>query len=164
MIIDTIDNIKNYFCMHEDLEKVFGYVHAKVSVKTEPGMFKIPESKAYFLVQKYKPKDPVEGKWESHLQFIDVQYILSGTEQIGYAPITCLQAESDYNAERDVIRYAGGGEGCYIKAVAGTFFVFFPQDGHMPAVSNGYEGEVWKVVIKLPVSEHTNSEIFGAPK
>jgi biofilm protein TabA len=99
-------------------------------------------------VQDYRTKPREQGFWEAHRAYIDVQYVASGCESIGYAHISRLRA-GRYDAEADLLKLEGEGE--YVTARPGTFVILFPQDAHMPAIAVGTPGPVRKIVVKVRV-------------
>ena len=77
MIIDTVKNISQYTELHPDLPKVLQQIAAIDPLTSEAGRYDVPESEAFFMIQKYETKDVSEGVWEAHRKFIDVQYVVS---------------------------------------------------------------------------------------
>ena len=95
------------------------------------------------MVQEYRTRRQ-DLKAEAHRRFVDLQYIVSGSEEIGIA--TELPPTGDYNEEKDVRFFKPQAPGRIILA-AGEFAVFFPQDIHMPGI--GDDRPVKKAVFKL---------------
>ena len=87
----------------------------------------------FYLVQSYTTK-PREGRsWESHRTYVDVQCIVQGEESIGWSPISRLSLTQPYDATSDAARYSGSGDLLTVRA--GMFAIFWPQDGHLPAIA-----------------------------
>jgi biofilm protein TabA len=149
MIIDTIKNASQYAGIHPDLPKVLQEIAAADPLTAEAGRYDIPESEAFFMIQKYETKDISEGLWEAHRKFIDVQYVLSGVELIGYKEISKLQESVKYSEEADVAFLQG--EGDFLQMGEGMFMILYPQDVHMPGISADTTCPVVKIVAKLPV-------------
>jgi YhcH/YjgK/YiaL family protein len=63
---------------------------------------------------------------------------------MGYTPRTALP-EAEYNAEKDITFYPGAAES-YIDVKPGMFAIFFPQDGHAPAIT---DTPLKKVIVKV---------------
>ncbi|WP_438351994.1 YhcH/YjgK/YiaL family protein [Paenibacillus sp. FA6] len=36
-------------------------------------------------MQEYETSHPDQGRWESHYRYMDIQYMISGEERMGYA-------------------------------------------------------------------------------
>ena len=107
---------------------------------------------AFALEQVYQAKARADGFFESHRKYIDVQVVFEGEEAMELAEISRLTVKQAYDAERDVIIYADYTGASQLRLVAGEAAVFFPLDGHMPALRPGASANlVRKTVIKVPV-------------
>ena len=100
------------------------------------------------LVQRYTTKLAHEGRWEAHRTHIDLQFVLSGEEHIGVAPIGRLAAEP-YDTDKDIMWLTGEGDRVTLRP--GDFVLLWPEDGHMPAMAIDTPMPVLKVVIKIAV-------------
>lgn len=146
MILDTLANMKLYECLGEDFKQVSAYLQETDLMNLEEGKH-ILEDGVYFIVQSYATKPVAEGKWEAHRKYIDIQLVLEGSEQIGYAPLTGMEADTEYDAENDFQLLKG--QGSLLQVPAGSFCIFFPEDVHMPGLNGS--GNVRKIVVKIPV-------------
>lgn len=108
---------------------------------------------AFALEQVYLSKRRPDGFFESHRTYIDVQVVVAGEEWMEVAGIDRLVVRQPYNADRDVIMYEDCGNASILRLQAGEAAVFFPVDGHMPALCGaGAPAIVRKTVIKVPVA------------
>ncbi len=90
-------------------------------------------------------KNLEDVKWESHKNYVDLQYIIRGKEMIGVADTSTAVITQPYAA--DVINYTA--KGVYYTTDASHFFLFFPNNAHRPTIKvEGYD-VVKKVVIKI---------------
>ncbi|MGE0609186.1 MAG: YhcH/YjgK/YiaL family protein, partial [Pirellulales bacterium] len=104
----------------------------------------------FALVQDNTTKPREHGVWEAHRKYIDVQFVASGTEEMGHANIHGLTVKQPYDEPRDVALFTGGGS--YVVVPAGCFTIFFPEDGHIPGLALGNQpAPVRKVVVKVAV-------------
>ncbi|NQT59773.1 MAG: YhcH/YjgK/YiaL family protein [Bacteroidetes bacterium] len=149
MIIDTINNISQYTELHPDLPKVLTQMAAIDPLTADAGRYNIPESEAFFMIQKYETKDVSKGLWEAHRKFIDVQYVVSGIELIGYKEISALQETVKYSEKSDAAFLQGDGD--FLLMGEGMCMILYPQDAHMPCISVNTSCPVIKIVGKLPV-------------
>lgn len=107
---------------------------------------------SFAIEQVYQTKERPEAFFESHRQYIDVQVIVAGTEDMEVLDITRLSVTQPYLEERDFIKYADTVGASVLKLGAGEAAVFFPVDGHMPCLRpEGCAGLVRKTVVKVPV-------------
>lgn len=107
------------------------------------------EGKHLFVaVSEYNSKDLNETKYESHKKYIDIQYVISGTEKMGLTRLDEVQLDGNYDEEKDLAFYVSD-KGEYHTATPGNFLVFFPDDVHRPSVKAGESVLVKKAVVKL---------------
>ena len=94
---------------------------------------------------------PLEGALlEAHAKFLDIQYILEGSEVMGWAPTDSLDVATPYNPEKDCSMHAGDCQFFHIPA--GYCYIVFPEDAHAPAVHLGDKVcSERKMIIKLKV-------------
>ena len=102
----------------------------------------------FYMVQSYETKEKNDTP-EAHRKYIDIQYIVSGKEAIGYGSLEKMTEVVKANPEGDIWLYHGPLS--YVTLESGFFGIFFPQDAHAPAVAVGGCGPARKVVVKVPV-------------
>lgn len=96
-----------------------------------------------------KTKSKEEAKWESHKQFIDIQYTITGKELIGMSDSTKATIIEPYKP--DIMFYKGDGK--FYTSDPQYFFIMFPPDLHMPVLkTEGYDN-IKKLVIKVAVAK-----------
>lgn len=93
--------------------------------------------------------DICEKRPEVHENFIDVQFLVSGKERLGFTVDTGDYIIDEQIKERDLIFYKDIRNEGFVEAVPGYFCVFFPSDVHRPAVASGEPMQIRKVVIKI---------------
>lgn len=109
----------------------------------------------FAMEQVYVPKPRHEGFFESHRKYIDVQVIVAGVEIMEVEDIARLAVTMDYDAERDLVKYATlAPHAARLVMRAGDVALFWPADGHMPslALDPVAPGLVRKTVVKVPVA------------
>jgi YhcH/YjgK/YiaL family protein len=148
MLLDTLNNVAK-LGLGERFSVAFQYLQDTDFTRISPGKYKILDDNVYSIVQHYDSKPKSSGLWESHRQYIDVQYVAQGAEQVGYAYIETLNP-GVYDEAKDLIRYeAGGGE--FFLLQQGFCAVFWPQDGHMPGIAIATPAPVVKAVVKIRI-------------
>ena len=102
----------------------------------------------FVAVSEYTTKEPADVRYEAHRQYIDLQYVASGSEYIGIqrdtTQLTCVQP---YTESNDVAFYTGEGE--LMKATPDRFFIFFPKDAHRPCLKDSEPALLKKIVVKI---------------
>jgi YhcH/YjgK/YiaL family protein len=147
MIIDKIENAHLYKNISERISKSFEYIRTTDLKNLPAGKYPIDGENIFALVSEYQTKSEQEGKLEAHKKYIDVQYLISGEELMGYVPLGNQQILESYKEENDIVFYTG--DKSFTKVSEGMFAIFFPEDVHMPGISTGKISDVKKLVIKV---------------
>lgn len=147
MITDHINNSQLYTKLGGRIATALNYLAETDFSMLEPGKYEVDGSDVYAIVQQYETKPAESGKWEAHRKYIDIQYIVSGEEQMGYANIDDLNVSEAYNEDKDCLFLEGSGSMLHCKP--GTFILFAPQDAHMPCLADGAPAMVKKTVMKI---------------
>ncbi len=113
---------------------------------TPCGKYEIDGKKVYALVTSGKTKPIEENVYEAHKKYIDLQYILSGEEDTGYASLSDCTVEVPYNENDDYLMVRG--EGSDVRVTEGCFYIAFPCDAHRPMCSRN-PGDIRKVIVKI---------------
>jgi YhcH/YjgK/YiaL family protein len=148
MIFDTLDNLARYDGLGHNLPRALKFL-SETDLTTLPiGRTEIHGDDLFAMVQEYATKPSEQGKWEAHRKYIDIQYVISGTERMGFANLRAMQIE-EYISEKDF--QALSGTGSFVDVFAGSFVIFFPEDGHMPCLCVDDPRQVRKVVLKVKI-------------
>lgn len=102
------------------------------------------------LPQVYRPCSREKARYESHLRYIDLQYVHVGEEIIWVAHTDSLSIETSYNDVMDCQYYAAA-EGSALLLRSGQAAIFLPDDGHAPGLRHSSDELVYKIVVKIPV-------------
>ncbi len=155
MIIDKLRNVQSGFYpdllsgesgLSKRLATGFNYLLTTDLAQLEVGKIEIDGDQVFALVQEYESKPMEQGRWESHVNYIDIQCVVEGEESIGYANVDDVEL-GEYNEAKD--RYVPQGEGSFVTVGAGMFGLFMPEDAHMPNMAVDEPAPVKKVVIKV---------------
>ena len=149
MIFDKLERYNRYTGPAVAIAPAMAYLASQDFIHTPPGRVELQGDALFALVQEYTSKPVDQGIWEAHRRYIDVQYIVSGREQIFYAPIECLQP-GIYVPEKDFLPLSGSGSS--LEITAGFFVVFYPEDAHMPGLALTLPEPVKKVVVKVKLA------------
>lgn len=146
MILDRLNNHSLYDAVHRLFPAAFHFIET-CDPAPEPGRYELSDG-MYAMVQAYQTRPVEDALYEAHRNFIDIQYIVEGSEQIYYAQVSDLQAE-EFQPEKDYLPLKGSGQPLLIQS--GEFAVFFPQDAHLPSRMIDKPAPVKKIVVKVPV-------------
>lgn len=144
-------------------EKAFAYIEELLTPGTEANRrmlavkagesnrIELPDG-MFAMEQAYLTKAPCEGRWESHLKYIDIQVIVEGREYIGVTDIAKLSLAEDLTPDKDLLFYAPLTLAGSLLLGAGEAAILYPPDGHLPGLIAGERVLVRKSVVKVPVA------------
>ncbi|WP_026709030.1 YhcH/YjgK/YiaL family protein [Flavobacterium frigidarium] len=148
MILDKIGNYKLYAGITERLAKGFEFIINNDLVAMASGTYDIEDKAIFAIVQEYDTKEEKDCVLEGHTKYIDIQYIIEGSELMG---VTTKRDQKVVTSDLDKDYTFYEGETAYIKLTEGMFTVFFPDDLHRPSVQDGKSSKVKKVVVKVQI-------------
>ena len=132
MILDTLDKLQQYAALNPLFPEVLRFLAANPLDALTPGRHDILGDDLYVNIQDTAVRSRQEAKLESHRRMIDIQIPITGGEEMGYTPL-CDLPEAPYNADSDISFYTETPQ-TYFSVKPGQFIVFFPDDGHAPAI------------------------------
>lgn len=148
MILDCLENAEKYICLNPHFATAFAVLLRTNLVCFAEGRLEIDGDDVYAVIVKDSGRKPEDALLETHDKYIDIQYVISGTDSIGWkARKNLSQPKDDYDASRDVTFYEDKPD-AWPAVGPGMFGIYFPEDGHMPMIS---DGELHKVIIKVAV-------------
>jgi len=140
---------KAYHKNPERWNKAFEFLGSNDLSKLELKRYDLDSDNLFVMVSEYTSKNPEEGKYEAHRKYIDIQYVVSGSEMIGIAPITSRDSTlQEYDETKD-LEFLTTSEGEMFKATPERFFIFFPENAHMPGMKVDNNENVRKIVVKV---------------
>jgi biofilm protein TabA len=116
----------------------------------------------FFVVMEYDTAKTSAVGPEFHQTYTDVQFLVKGEEQFGWATVSdeqlaLLNLDFSYSAERDIcFTSVDAVDLRYMEMRLGEFYIFTPHTLHMPNLSINDATRVRKVVIKIKTSLLTN--------
>jgi YhcH/YjgK/YiaL family protein len=149
--IDRKEFAISYFRHKERWDKAFAFLKDNDLSTLEPKRHEIDGSDVYALVSEYMSKNEEDARYEAHIKYIDIQYVISGKELMGLAPMSEKKDILEpYNETNDIMFFTVN-QISNLKASPDRFFIFFPDDAHRPGLKDGENSPVKKIVIKVKV-------------
>ena len=145
MIIDTFENIDNY----KGIGRVYTALEfaKKTDFSAMPiGKYELDGDNIFYMVQEYETK-PYTNVAEAHDKYIDIQFIVSGEEVIGYAPRCCDKKLIESHPDNDYTLFEC--ETTFLDLFEGNFMVVYPNDIHSPGLMKNEPKKCKKVVFKI---------------
>ena len=148
MIVDTLNNSKQYSNAHGGFSAGFDFIKKAVSENLPEGRYDIDGENVFAFIQEYTSKE--DSSFEAHKNYIDIQFIVKGTEVIFAADLDKLSVKTEYCDERDVMFLNDYGKATKIILTDGEYGIFFPWDAHKPGLClDGKPDTVKKIVVKV---------------
>jgi YhcH/YjgK/YiaL family protein len=146
VVSDLLANAHLYTALGTRIARGLQFLAKTDLASLAPGRHELDGKRLFALVSDYTPKPVSECRWEAHRRYLDLQYLVSGIERMGVAPIDRLVA-GEYQEDRDIVWLSGSGD--FLTFGAGQFMILWPGDAHMAGVEAGVPGPVRKVVVKI---------------
>ena len=146
MIIDTLENLSKYEALNPLFADVVEFLKVHDLNTMEAGKYPIKDKDLFLNLQVAKGRTKETAFLETHVEMIDIQIPISCAETFGYTPLEDLP-DFEYNAEKDITKYGDTKPQTYVTVVPGQMAIFFPQDGHMPCITE--EAEIKKAIFKV---------------
>lgn len=154
MITAEIAALKEQVAMTPNMQTALTWLTSVQGKELEDGRIEIDGTNVYALVQSYISKPLVDQpRFEAHQKYADIQVIVSGKEQLGWAPIASLNPTDEYNPTKDVIHGKVDSDvAVFVPLDAGQAMVFYPSDAHAPGLSFGDQSPMQKIVLKVKLT------------
>lgn len=149
MLADQLDSAGMYGGLGERIAIGLALLNEKSVRSSAEGRYEVQGEDLYFVVQEYQTQPIEKGLLEIHRRYLDIQYIVSGRECIGYHPFDGLTEEQPYDGEKDIAFYRLHGATSRIVMEEGMFAIFWPHEPHMPGRMADIPEKVKKIVVKI---------------
>ncbi len=151
MIVNTLNCSAQYEVLHPSFSRAFSFLRQYDFTAVELGRMELDGTALYALVQSYNTEEASQKRWEAHEKYIDIQYVVDGTEICGWAPADTLLPDTSYNQEKDVRFFTDGAPFTPVRLEKGSFAILYPEDIHKPGCAAGLPEAVIKVVVKVRI-------------
>lgn len=151
MIIDKLENAKKYLPDNADGRAVLQFLENNDLTKVELGKHVLTDA-AFVNVMEYETKPLEKVSPEAHIKYIDLQVIITGSEDALYALLDNQPVIKPYDEESDYALYSAENYSRHtIKA--GEFTLLFPEHLHQFGLASDEPVRIKKAVFKIPVWE-----------
>ncbi|MCE5340331.1 MAG: YhcH/YjgK/YiaL family protein [Planctomycetaceae bacterium] len=150
MVFDSIKNYKLYTNLSPRIAQALKIAAETDFSKIKEGKYVVDGENLFYIVQSYKT-GPLLEKIEAHKKYIDIQFMVKGSERMGYANINGMKIHTPYDEEKDVMFFHADKSINYVDIKEGMFTIFWPTDAHMPGRQIDKPQDVVKVVFKVKV-------------
>ncbi len=148
MILASIQQAHRYAHCHAGLAQGFEFLQTAKLNELPDGKLELDGNRLFAIVAHDQGRGRDGAFLEAHRKYIDIQYVVSGNELIGWQPLaSCRNVKEAYNGERD-IEFFFDRPASWFELAPQSFSIFFPEDAHAPLAAHG---PVHKVVVKVAV-------------
>lgn len=132
------------------IQKGLEFIRQSDLLALQPGRIELDGDLMFALVQEVDTQPWEQMRPESHRTYVDIQFLVSGTERIGVIQHSDgLTVIEDLLAERDIVFYEHSGEESSLVLRPGQFAVFYPSDVHRPCCRVKESETIKKIVVKI---------------
>ena len=148
MVLDSLQNAYRYYTLHPLFEQAFRFLQETDLMALSQGQQAIVGRDLFAIISEGTGTTEKEAKLEVHRKYIDIQYIISGADHMGWKSLSlCEQPDFPYTEERDAAFFPDKTSN-WFDVPAGYFTIFYPDDAHAAMIT---EDTVRKVVLKIAV-------------
>ena len=149
MICDSIIHSHQYDVLSDRIADAFRWLRLTDFSNLADGRYELRGADLYIMLSTKQTKPVSEEKPEAHKKYLDIQYIVDGTECIGYCPIEQIEEITEERPDKDIAFFKGPMN--YVNLSSGEFMLAFPQDVHAPGLTLGAVKTVRKAVVKIKI-------------
>ena len=150
MIFYRLNNSKQYEILGEKFKACFDFLKNNDLKTLKDGKYTINDG-VFANVQSLTTKNKDEKKWEVHKDYIDIQYLITGKEAMGYGILEDFRETIPYDKEKDVAFLETSKAFNYVNLEENDFVIFYPNDVHSPMLSVDENIEIKKVIVKIKI-------------
>ncbi len=146
MILEPLSFLAALSPLHRHFLKAFDFLSTVEQEGFPEGVFPIDADELIASVETVSGKGKKNARLEAHKRYIDIHYVLSGEDLIGWKPFeACQTIAEEYHSEKDKLFFQDSPEG-WFTLKPGYFALFFPHDAHAPLAG---KKPVKKVILKV---------------
>jgi YhcH/YjgK/YiaL family protein len=155
MIVATLDQLAKQAAVPPRLRKALDFLQNTDLLALDDGRVEIDGPEVFALVQSYDTRPiPDTPRFEAHRKYLDVQYLASGQEAMGWASLDQLDVTVEYIPDKDILLgHVPQGAYCFVPFAAGQAILLYPTDAHAPMHAAGEPEPVNKIVVKVLLDE-----------
>ena len=152
MIVADLGHIERQAAMTPDLRAAIAFLRQPGTKGLPDGRAEIDGTRVFAIVQRYDTMKADAPKFEFHQSYIDLQFIVSGEEIIGWAPAERMHITVPYDADKDICFGVVDGQAWTpVLLRAGQAAILYPDDAHAPKLAVAAPYPVMKIVVKVAV-------------
>ena len=147
MIFDDLVNFEDYVIFEKEATAKISAFIKTLNKNTELGKHVIDGENIFANIASYDTR--AEGEFEAHREYVDIQLLLVGDEDIYFDSAIGAEVTKEYEPDCELFKFTPETAGkCNLRV--GNFAVFMPYELHMPNMQSA-KGQCAniKVVVKV---------------
>ena len=146
MILASLKQLSNFYALHPRFQEACEFLQSVTINGIPEGRFAIDKDNLIAIVSSGEGNKESTAPLEVHKKYIDIQYIISGVDRMGWKnALDCTKSTKPYSENDDKALY-GDSPSTYFDVHTDQFVIFFPSDAHAPMNGPGF---VQKVILKV---------------
>ena len=146
MILSEFQNKDRYINLHPLFEKGFVFLEKENLSQLPVGKLEIDGEDLFAIISKPGTSAEEIPKLEAHKKYIDIHYIIAGTELFGWKNLNdCKHVDGEFDFEKDFVLYNDQDFTSFLLNKY-NFVVVYPEDAHSPGIKTEH---LHKVVLKI---------------
>lgn len=148
MILDTLAAADLYAPLHPAYAACFAFLRDPATAALPDGTYNLDGDNCFAIITRKENSRKPAPQLESHRVYIDIHYVFSGQEEVGWIPTpSCAQRQTEYDTENDYELWADAPESSFVLH-PGQLTILYPADAHSPMSS---DAPLHKVVFKVKI-------------
>jgi YhcH/YjgK/YiaL family protein len=148
VILDRLEQSGRYTKIHPLFSRAFDLLARTDLRSLPPGRHTIDGERLYLVIANEDGKGMDGAVLEAHRKYIDIQFVVEGTDMIGWRPAAeCPGVIAPYDPSKDVELY-GEKPHAWSRVTGSAFALYFPEDAHAPL---GGTGILRKAIVKVGI-------------
>jgi biofilm protein TabA len=149
MVLGTLSQRDRYVSLHPAFLRAFEFLERPDLGRLGPGRHVIDGDRLYVSIDYKEGRGRDAARLEAHRRYIDIQFTIDGTEEIGWVPVQdCARPNGLFDETKD-IRFYEDRPATWVSVPPGQFAIFFPEDAHAPLAGRGL---LKKAIAKVALS------------
>ncbi len=145
MILDRLENWRHYAVLNGGFAKAFEFLRRSDLAELPAGKHPIDGDRVFAIIVRAGGVGREKARLEIHKKYIDIQFCISGADEIGWKPTDCCGGAEGFDENKDLGFFTDEPE-AWTAVAPGRFAILFPADAHAPL---GGTMPVHKVVVKV---------------
>ncbi len=120
--------------LQERVNEAISYISKLNHKVLKEGKYEVSDD-FYYIVKKLETHSREQNIFESHRQYIDIQWVIEGLMAIETADISTLIIEKEYDSEKDVSLWLKQENLMHTILSPGSYAVLYPNNAHISAIA-----------------------------